>query len=166
MTTFPSIAVNSRTYVPGNVPSRDQISLDGSYVSFRRGARRVNQVLSLGFSNLTQSDMVLLKDHYIARKGTFEVFYLPSTVWGDYSSSPVGVEFAWRYIAPPEITDTSFDRFNVSIELQTVSINTSDLHIDGENADPNTPERLYTIDAGTAAATPARTHNINPGLAR
>ena len=165
MTTFPAISATSRTYVPGNVPIQFQTALNGAVVGFKRGARRVSQALSLSFSYLEESDMVLIKDHYIARKGTFEIFYLPSVIWGDYSTSPVGIEFAWRYSSPPEIEDVSFDRFNVSVQLQTVSINTSDLTINGEGADPNTPERLYIIDAGSASATPARTHTINPGLA-
>lgn len=109
--------------------------------------------------------MVLIKDHYIARKGSFEIFYLPSAIWGDYTSSPAGLDYAWRYSEPPEIEDVSFDRFTVTVELETISINTNDLHIDGENADPNTPERLYNIDAGNASAAPARSHLINSGLA-
>lgn len=165
MTTFPALSPTSRTYVPGNVPSAVQTALDGSYVGFKRGARRVNQVLSLTFSHLTQENMALIKDHYIARKGTFEIFFLPSAIWGDYTTSPVGLNYAWHYSEPPEIQDVSFDRFTVSVELETISINTSDLVFDGENADPNTPEREYYIDAGSASATPARTYVINPGLA-
>jgi|TARA_Y100000033_G_scaffold27152_1_gene25797 hypothetical protein len=165
MTTFPSISPTARTYAPGNVPAVLQTALDGTTVGFKRGARRVNQVLSLSFSHLTEANMVLIKDHYIARKGTFEIFYLPSVIWGDYTTSPVGLDYAWRYSEAPQIEDVSFDRFTVSVELETISINTGDLRIDGENANPNTPERLYNIDAGSASATPARSHLINSGLA-
>ena len=165
MTTFPSISPSVRTYVPGNVPVELQAALDGGTVGFKRGARRVSQVLSLSFSHLTEANMILIKDHYIARKGTFEIFYLPSVIWGDYTTSPVGLDYAWRYSEPPEIQDVSFDRFTVEVSLETVSINTSDLKIDGANAAPNTPERLYNIDAGSASATPARSHVIKPGLA-
>lgn len=165
MSTFPAISPTVRTYVPGNVPADLQAGLNGTTVGFKRGARRVRQVLSLSYSHLTEANMILIKDHYIARKGTFEIFYLPSAVWGDYSTSPVGLNYAWRYSGPVEIEDVSFDRFTVNVELETISINTGDLHIDGENADPNTPERLYNIDAGSASATPARSHLINSGLA-
>jgi len=166
MTTFPAISVSSRTYVPGNVPAQMQTSLSGATVGFKRGARRVNQSLSLSFSHLTQANMVLVKDHYIARKGTFEIFYLPAEVWGDYTTAPVGLEYAWRYLGPPEIEDVSVNRFNVSVELQTVSIDvTNSLVIDGENANPSVPSRVYSMDAGNASATPARTYCIKPGLA-
>ena len=165
MTTFPAIPPTARTYTPGNVPADLQASLNGTTVGFKRGARRVSQILSLSFSHLTEANMILIKDHFIARKGTFEIFYLPDLIWGDYSTSPVGLNYAWRYSEPPEIEDVSFDRFTVNVELETISINTEDLHIDGENADPNTPERLYYFDAGNASATPARTYVINPGLA-
>tara|TARA_Y100000015_G_C2388788_1_gene88952 strand:- start:33 stop:533 length:501 start_codon:yes stop_codon:yes gene_type:complete len=165
MTDFPAIGPTSRTYVPGNVPAELQTSLSGAVTGFRRGQRRTSQTLSLSFSHLTEENMVLIKDHYIARKGSFEIFLLPTVIWGDYTTIPVGLDYAWRYVSPPEIEDVSFDRFTVSVELQTVSINTEDLHIDGENADPNTPERVYYIDAGSASSTPARTYVINPGLA-
>jgi hypothetical protein len=165
MTAFPTIGPSSRTYVPGNIPSELQTALSGAVVGFRRGPRRASQTLSLGFSHVTEEEMVSIKDHYIARKGSFEIFYLPSVVWGDYTTAPVGLDYAWRYVGPPQIEDVSYDRFSVSVELQTVSINTNDLHIDGENANPNTPARAYYVDAGSASSTPARTYVINPGLA-
>lgn len=165
MTAFPSLSPTARTYVPGNVPAAIQAGLDGTAVSFRRGARRVSQVLSLSFSHLTEANMILIKDHYIARKGSFEVFYLPGAIWGDYTTSPVGLDYAWRYSEPPEIEDVSFDRFTVSVALETVSINTDDLIIDGEGANPQTPERAYNIDAGSASASPARSYYVNSGLA-
>jgi len=165
MSTFPSVSPTSRTYVPGNVPSNVQVALDGTYVGFQRGARRIKQTLSLSFSYLTEADMILIKDHFIARKGTFEIFYLPSVIWGDYTTSPVGLNYAWRYSEPPQIQDVSFDRFTVEVKLETISINTDDLIIDAKNADSNSPERVYNIDAGSASATPARLHRINSGLA-
>ena len=140
MTTFPSISPTVRTYVPGNVPIELQAALDGGTVGFKRGARRVNQVLSLTFSHLTQENMVLIKDHYIARKGTFEIFFLPSAIWGDYTTSPVGLNYAWRYSEPPVIEDVSFDRFTVSVALETISINTSDLVFEAKT---QIPTRLY-----------------------
>jgi hypothetical protein len=165
MTAFPTIPVTSRTYVPGNVPAELQASLSGAIVGFKRGARRVNQFLSLSFSHLTQANMVLLKDHYIAQKGTFEIFYLPTEIWGDYTTAPVGLEYAWRYLKPPEIQDVSFDRFNVSVELQTVSIDATNLlTIGGQNANSGVIP-AYNINAGNASATPARTYFIKPGLA-
>lgn len=165
MTTFPTISPTVRTYIPGNTPSSVQVALDGTYAGFKRGARRVNQSLSLSFSYLTEANMILIKDHYIARKGSFEIFYLPSAIWNDYTTSPVGLNYAWRYSEPPKIADVSFDRFTVEVVLETVSINTTDLRFDGENADPSTPEREYNVDAGSASAAPARTYYINSGLA-
>ena len=166
MTTFPAISPSTRTYVPGNVPLDLRQGLSGAATGFKRGARRISQTLSLSFLNITESDMILIKDHYIARKGTFEVFYIPSNIWGDYTASPVGIEFIWRYSAPPEIEDTSFDRFNVTVELIAQPINLEGLIFYDALSASATPTRLYNVDSGTASATPARTHVVNPGLAR
>jgi hypothetical protein len=124
----------------------------------------MDQTLELTFSHLVESDMDLIKDHFFDRKGTFDTFFLPSEVWGDYQSSPpVGLidNVAWRYESAPEITDVSFDRFTVEVSLRTIALDLSDLVFDGGAASA-TPARAYILDAGAAAATPARDYVLSP----
>lgn len=164
MSTFPALAPTSRVYVPGNVPSALQQSLNGTVTGYRFGNRRIAQTLQLVFSHLVQSDMDLIRAHFDDRKGTFDIFFLPAEIWGDYSgASPVKLldNFAWRYASTPSITDVSYDRFTVEVELQTIPIDTGDLIFDGEAASA-TPDRTYTLDAGAASATPARDYVISP----
>ena len=164
MSLFPALAPSSRVYTPGDVPAARQQALSGAVTGYRLGNRRIAQTLQLVFSHLVESDMDLIKAHFIDRKGTFDIFYLPAEIWGDYEGTPpvpLLSDFAWRYVAEPTITDVSYDRFTVELDLQTIPINTGDLVIDGEAASA-TPDRTYTLDAGAASATPARDYVISP----
>jgi len=141
-----------------------QTSLSGFNSGFRRGNRRIGQKLNLIFTHLTQANMLLIKDHYIDRKGTFDIFFLSTEIWGDFDTPPVPLisDFAWRYASEPKITDVSYDRFTVDVELQTEPIDLSDLIIDGGLASA-TPARDYIVEGGLASATPVRTYVISPG---
>jgi hypothetical protein len=163
MSTFPSLAPNTRLYIPGNLPAAIQTSLGGMATGFRRGNRRIAQTLSMTFEYLTEANMALIKDHYIGQNGTFEIFFLPAEIWGDFVTPPIPLlsDFAWRYSSEITITDTSFDRFSVSVDLESVPINTGDLVFDAGGASA-TPDRLYLLDAGAAAASPARDYVISP----
>ena len=162
MSTFPALAPNARLYVPGDLPSVRQTSLSGVSSGFRRGNRRIGQSLSMSFSYLTEAQMLLVKDHYINRQGTFDIFYLSAEIWGDLVRPPVPLisDFVWRYASEITIADTSFDRFTVEVELETVPIDIGDLIFDAEQAAVS-PARTYILDAGGAAAAPARDYIIN-----
>lgn len=163
MSIFPSLPPTSRVYTPGDLPSAFQISLNGKVSGFRRGNRRIGQSLSLSFEYLTEAQMLLIKNHYIDRRGTFDTFYLSGAIWGDHITPPVPLisDFIWRYATQVIITDVSFDRFTVEVELETVPIELGDLIFDAQLA-ASAPPRLYLLDAGGAAATPARDFIINP----
>jgi hypothetical protein len=151
MSTFPALAPTTRTYTPGSVPYQTKQSTSGTQYGFRRGNRRISQTLELTFSHLTQANMLLIKDHYYDRDGTFDLFYLTAAIWGDYVTPPVNLisDFAWKYVSPPTITDVSYDRFDVAVTLETIPIDVGDV----------------VFNAGLAAATPARTYILNGGLA-
>ena len=105
--------------------------------------------------------MLLIKDHYYDRDGTFDIFFLSEPIWGDYVTPPVPIldDQAWRYTTAPTITDVSYDRFDVAIELETIPIDTGDLIFNGGLA-AATPARTYILNAGAAAATPARDYIV------
>lgn len=163
MATFPALAPSSRLYVPGNLPVVIATALSGRAVAFRRGNRRIEQTLSMSYEYLTEANMALIKDHYIGQNGTFDIFFLPAEVWGDFATPPIPLlsDFAWRYSSEITITDVSFDRFSVSVELKSAPINTGDLVFDA-GAAAASPLRLYLLDAGGAVATPARDYTISP----
>ena len=107
--------------------------------------------------------MLLIKDHFFDRKGTYDVFFLPAEIWNDFSTPPVPLlsDFAWRYASEPAITDVSYDRFTVEVQLQTEPIDTGDLIFDAGLAAAS-PARTYILDAGAAAVSPARDYIISP----
>ena len=126
----------------------------------------MGQTLTLGYTNLTETQLNLIKDHYIAQEGTFEIFFLSSEVWNGYSTPPIALvdTYAWRYAGPPTISDGIVGRWAVDVELVTHPIDTGDLLFDGLSASA-TETRTYNVDAGTASASPARTNVINSGSA-
>lgn len=163
MSNFPAISPSARVYSPGGVPVNLQTSLSGLVSGFRRGNRRVGQTLDLTFAHLTQAQMNLIKDHYFDREGSYDIFFLSAEIWGDLINPPVPLisDFAWRYASEPRITDVSFDRFTIEIQLQTEPIDTGDLIFDAGLAGAS-PARTYILDAGGAAVSPARDYTISP----
>lgn len=165
--TFPAIIPSSRTFSPGDIPRSLQVSLSGVTQGFRRGNRRTEQTLSLGFTNLTEAQLNLIKAHFVDREGTFGLFYLSAEVWNGYATPPVSLlsDYAWRYAGPPTISDGIVGRWSVDVELVSYEIVLGDLIIDGLTASA-TPARTYILDGGAAAATPARANIIqSPGAA-
>lgn len=168
--TFPALVPSVRTFTSGNTPQSSQQSLSGVNTGFRLGNRRVEQTLTLGYTNLTETEVNLIKDHYIDRQGTFDIFFLSAEVWNGYTTPPVSLvdTFAWRYAGPPTITDGIIGRWSIDVELITHPIvsasGVSDTVIDGRSASA-ADSRDYNMDGGSASATPARTHVITSGLA-
>lgn len=163
MATFPSIVPSSRLYVQGNFPNVIQSSLSGNVTGFRRGNRRIEQTLQLGFLNLTESEVNEIRTHYDGQNGSFDIFYLSASVWSDYASPPVSLvsDFAWLYSSPPVITDAFPSRWNVTLELRSVPIDLGDVIFDA--GDSSSTARTYIIDALTSSSTPARTNIIESG---
>ena len=161
--TFPSLVPSARSFTPGNIPQTNQTSLNGIVTGFRRGNRRTQQTLSLSFTNLNETQVNLIKSHYIDRQGTFDIFQLSSEVWSGYTTPPIPLlgDYAWRYSAAPSISDGVVGRWGVEVQLVSYAIDTGDLLFDAGTASA-TPARTYTLNAGSASATPARAYIINP----
>lgn len=161
---FPALTPSARTYVPGSIPAAAQASFSGVYTAFRRGNRTINQTLSLGFLNLTESQVNQIKAHFIDRQGTFDIFFLSPDVWSGYTTVPVASlsDTAWRYAQAPTITDGIVGRWSVDVELTSYGILQGDLDSAGPDSDPATPVD-YIYDALTASATPARQYVIDSG---
>lgn len=165
--TFPALVPSTRTYIPGNVPQVQQVALSGFRTGYRQGNRRTEQTLQLTFSNISETDLGLIKAHYLEQNGTYGIFYLSAEVWNGYAIPPIPLlsDYAWRYAAAPVITDGSCDLWSIEVELTTYAINTADLIIDAGGAAAS-PARTYILEAGAASATPARDYIINSGASR
>lgn len=161
MSTFPALAPTSRIFSPGDVPNERKRSTGGTQYAFRRGSRRVAQALQLQYEYLTEAEMLLIKNHFYDRKGTFDIFFLSAEVWGYYTTPPVGLldNFAWRYVSSPVITDVSYDRFNIEVSLETVPIEIGDMSFDSGLAGGHA-DVAYILNAGAASDVPARDYII------
>ena len=168
--TFPALSPNSRTYTPGVMPQAQHVTQSGSVTGFRRAGRIARQRLTLGFKSLTETQVDLIKDHYIDRKGTFDTFFLSNEVWSGYLAPPVSLfsNTAWRYAGPPKITDGIFERWSVEVELDSYQLLQGDLVVNPPGGDNSSSAALaatatYIFDAEAASATPARSVTINSG---
>tara|TARA_B100000902_G_C27311859_1_gene918912 strand:+ start:3362 stop:3763 length:402 start_codon:yes stop_codon:yes gene_type:complete len=122
MANFPSIAPSSRTYTPGRFPSTDFESLDGTKTHIRFGNKRVNATMTLGFSNLSDSEVESIIDNYVAVNSVWdEVNFtvdrgLKGVTSPSYRKEIIGhwTGLNWRYSAPPTVTSTFNGLSNVS----------------------------------------------------
>ena len=57
MATFPSIVPSSRLFTTGDFPKSILFSSNGTTTAFRSGNRRTEQILQLGFLNLTEIEV-------------------------------------------------------------------------------------------------------------
>jgi len=167
--TFPALVPSARTYVIGNVPQIEQVALSGASFRYRQGNRRVGQTLELAFNNISESELLQIKNHYILQDGSYNIFFLSQEVWSGYAVAPVPSpsNVAWRYATAPVITDGSCDLWSASVKLVSYLVESGDINVElpGMGANPN-PIVDYIYDGGSAAATPARDYIIDSGASR
>ena len=129
---FPSIKPTSRSYNPGQYPSTNFESLDGTKTHIRYGNKRVNATLNLGFSNISDAEAGLILDHYAdvmsvydyvrftSANGTAGIVdpnsghYLTKAIAREDNSGLTEQGLRWRYSAPPTVTSTFKGLSNVS----------------------------------------------------
>ena len=63
---FPTIKPTSRSYTPGEYPTQEFVSLDGTKTYMRYGNKRSESTLDLSFNNITDSEADQILDNYVA----------------------------------------------------------------------------------------------------
>ena len=132
---FPSIKPTSRSYSPGEYPSTNFESLDGTKTHIRYGNKRVNSTLTLGFSNITDAQAWEILDNYKKVNSVYNYVTFDkdsglagaggtghtstdgaltnlATYMAETSSTSGGLK--WRYSGPPSVTSTFKGMSNVS----------------------------------------------------
>lgn len=120
MAVFPSITPNTRELSLGDFPQLSHANASGISVRFLQNAsRRVEQVLTLTFVALTETQTTQITDHYVGQEGTLISFTLPSNLWAGFDSVPISAsEYEWRYAGPYSLDQSpSPGRFNISLTL-------------------------------------------------
>lgn len=161
---FPSLTPSLRLFSPGVLPVVERVAASGAFTGFRRGNRTKDQILSLTFNNLTEASVELIKDHYIDRNGSFDIFFLNSAVWSGYTTPPASLlGTAWRYASAPVISDGIIGRWSVEVELRSHGILQGDLTSEPPgSSDAAAAAADYIYDAGDST-TVAREYLLNPG---
>ena len=123
---FPPIKPSSRSYSPGEYPSTTFESLDGTKTRIRFGNRRVNAKLTLGFSNISDDDVVLILKNYEDVNSEWDFIRMSNESRAgvqncslnnyllEYSSEEQRYGLRWRYSGPPTVTSTFKGLSNVS----------------------------------------------------
>jgi hypothetical protein len=121
MATFPSLTPNSRSLDLGNYPQTVHVATSGINLRFLQGSKRINQILTLGYSQITETDLQLIYTHYETQEGTLVPFDLPAAVWEGYASVPISaVDYNWRYAGTISVDTGSPLRYNVTVQLASV----------------------------------------------
>jgi len=110
---FPSVKPSSRSYEPGDYPSNTFESLDGTKTHLRYGNKRVNASLTLGFSNISDSDAALILANYenVNSDWDYVTFDSGNATTGVTNTSLLsylkesGSGLKWRYSKPPKVTN-------------------------------------------------------------
>ena len=122
MATFPALTPNARSLSLGDTPQVIHKAASGANVRFRYGGNHLDQVLSLTFNAITESDLNLIYAHYKGQEGDLIAFDLPSTVWSGYTTVPISAStFDWRYAGAFSVSPAAAPgRFNLEVELVSV----------------------------------------------
>tara|TARA_A100001201_G_scaffold112481_1_gene96328 strand:+ start:1037 stop:1408 length:372 start_codon:yes stop_codon:yes gene_type:complete len=123
MATFPALEPTTRAVSLGDTPQQSYEGTSGDLVAFRHGADRVNQVLTLGYEYLTESEARQIINHYKGQQGFIISFDLPSIIWSGYTTVPIpAADYEWRYTQEPAVGISSPLRYSVTIVLESVII--------------------------------------------
>ena len=123
MTTFPSLEPDTRSLDYGDYPQNVHQGLSGGDVRFKLGSKRVEQILTITYQYLTETQAQTLLTHFNGQNGTIESFDLASIIWSGYSTPPVSSSsYKWRYSKPFTISISAPKRYSTSIELVSVPI--------------------------------------------
>lgn len=118
---FPEIAPTSRSFDPGDFPSKTYNSQSGSEIRILYGSQRTKMKLSLGYENITDANADLFLTHYESVNGTFSTFELPSAVFSGWSGLASSLDASgsnsWRYEQPPQVASVRPGLSSVTISL-------------------------------------------------
>lgn len=118
MADFPALEPLSRRYSLGAPPLTNQ-EYSAASVRFLHGSAPVGFTLELGYSNITQAEAGLLRDHHRSQNGPHIPFDLSVEAWAGHSSQddifPAFTQ--WRYAEAPEESHKSGGLVDVSVRL-------------------------------------------------
>ena len=123
MTTFPAIEPDTISLNYGDYPQNVHEGISGGNVRFKLANKRVDQILTIDYEYLTETQAQTLLTHFNGQNGIIESFDLPSIIWSGYSTPPVSSSnYKWRYLKPFDINISAPKKYSTSIELVSVPV--------------------------------------------
>jgi hypothetical protein len=111
---FPTLRPDSISFNLGGLNVSDQETLNGGTVRFRHSHKVSNHRITLEYENLTEAQLLQIRDHYKSVSGPHYHFKVDPMIWGD--SDVVPTTSFYRYAGIPE--EEHFGVFNrVSVSL-------------------------------------------------
>ena len=125
---FPVIKPSSRSYTPGTYPQVEFVAQNGAKTVLRYGNKKVDAKLSLGFTNITDSQASEILDLYEEVNSDYDYisFTSANALAGINSSSLVnnmaekdsnGVKLRYRFDGPPSVSSVRPGRSNVQCKF-------------------------------------------------
>ena len=123
MAAFPALEPLARKWEFPKFPTLDYEGVGGNTISFEYGAIASDQPLTLVYELLSEAEMQLIRDHYLAQQSVHP-FPLPAACLAGYVSpadffdpAPQGL-----YAEEPEEERVAFDSYNVAVALRSVRL--------------------------------------------
>lgn len=114
MSDFPSLYADSISYNVGALNMSEEATIGAGPIRFRHSLRTTGGTVSLSYTNLTQTEVQQIRDHWTNSDGTHRYFAVPTAVWGGASVGQSDSVF--RYDEPPEEEQFGV-YFNVTVTL-------------------------------------------------
>ena len=125
---FPNIKPSSRSYTPGTYPQVEFVAQNGAKTVLRYGNKKVDAKLSLGFTNITDSQASEILNLYEEVNSDYDYisFTSANALAGINSSSLVnnmaekdsnGVKLRYRFDGPPSVSSVRPGRSNVQCKF-------------------------------------------------
>ena len=125
---FPNIKPSSRTYTPGRYPQVEFVAQNGAKTVLRYGNKPVDAKLTLGFTNITDSQVLEILNLYEDVNSDYDFINFPSSsaLAGVSSSSLVNkmaetdsnlTKLRYRFDGPPTVTSVRPNRSNVQCKF-------------------------------------------------
>jgi hypothetical protein len=126
---FPNIKPTSRTYTPGKYPQTEFVAQNGAKTVLRYGNKKVDAKLTLGFTNITDSQANEILEKYEEVNSDYDFIHFPSTSalaginnlalrrkFGERDLSG-NTLLRYRFDGPPTVTSVRPGRSNVQCKF-------------------------------------------------
>lgn len=106
----------------GIFPVTTETGFGGGSIRFIHGSVSSGHTLELQYSNLTQSEAELIREHYRLRQGGYNSFLLSAEAWAGHTSATdlVPTTTRWKYAAAPEEVQKIGGYVDITVSLVSV----------------------------------------------